>query len=50
MDLNRTMNQMRKMMPGRKQGMSTGSIIMLMAVPVILYAVGKMISSRRYDD
>jgi hypothetical protein len=50
MDLNKTMNRMRKMMPGRKQGMSTGSKIMLMAVPVVLFAVGKMISSRMHDD
>lgn len=51
MDLNKTMNQMRKMMPGRKQrGMSTGSKIMLMAIPVVVYAVGKIISSRMHDD
>jgi hypothetical protein len=48
MNLSNTMNRMRKMMPGRKQGMSTGSKVLLIAVPVVMYAVGKMISSRMY--
>ncbi len=50
MNLNKSMNRMRKMMPGRKRGMSTGSKIMLMVVPVVMYAVGKMISSRMHDE
>lgn len=50
MNLSNTINRMRKMIPTRKRGMSTGSKILLMATPVVLFAVGKMISSRMQGD
>ncbi len=50
MNLSHTMKRMRKMLPARKRGMSTGSKILLMAAPLVLFAAGKMISSRMQGD
>lgn len=50
MNIHNTMNRMRNMMPGHKRGMSTGKKLMLMAVPVVIFSVGKMISSRMHDE
>ncbi len=50
MNLTNTMNRMRKMIPARKRGMSTTSKILLMAAPVLMFTVGKMISSRMQGD
>ncbi|HOL17904.1 MAG TPA: hypothetical protein PLY40_06420 [Bacillota bacterium] len=50
MNLSGTMKRVRKMLPARKRGMGTGSKILLMAAPVVLFVAGKMISSRLQGD
>lgn len=44
------MSSLRKMMPGKKRGMGTGTKIMLMALPVVVYMAGKMIGARMEDN